>query len=40
VISVAVPELRNRFVKFKVTGVNSNPADTVVTLNAICRELI
>lgn len=37
---VDMPTHLSRYVKFKVTGVGSNPADTVVSLKAICREEI
>lgn len=37
---VAMPGPRNPYLKIKVTGVNSNPADTLVTVTAVCRECI
>jgi hypothetical protein len=30
----------SRYIRFVVTGVGSNPADTLVSLKAICRESI
>ena len=38
--SYAVPAILNRYIKFKVTGVASNPADTLVTGYALLRELL
>lgn len=35
-----MPNHRNLYLKVKVTGIASNPADTVVTVIAMCRECI
>lgn len=35
---VSMPEILAPFVKFKMTGVASNPADTIATMYLLCRE--